>query len=453
MADDDFSLMQAITRRAVERECVDEKMNSYFEGSSRLEQIGIAVPPVLRRFEMVVEWPRTVVMEIDQRLDVRAFVAPGGTEPDRVMQDQWEANDLPAQAPLLHQETMVYGRGFASVLPSGSDSEPPIVRVEPTRQMFAVVDARSRRLDGVLRRYVDWDGTRRRTLYTTDRVYHLVSSKNGWTVDDRDDHGMGIVPVVMFLNNPRPGCFLGRSEMRPIIPLTDAAARSLTNLQVAQEGLAVPSRYIFGVKAVKDQNGHPVPLWEQYYTSFMTHESKDVRAGQFQAADLKNFTETVTHYGQIASSVSGLPVRYFVVTTTNPAAEGAIRADESRLVTNAERKQRSWGDGWGDVMALCSYYATGKKMAGATRVRTLWHDAGTPTTAQRSDSVQKLAAGVPILSREGAWEELGWAPDRIAREKERFDRQDADPYLAHLTAKAAAPDEVRADGAEPAPTG
>ena len=437
LSDDEKALMVRLSTSLSKRAKHDARMDAYYEGRQRLDQIGLAVPPELRRFETVVNWPRAVVDEVARRLDVRGFVMPGEDDASEVLREGWEVNNLDSDAPLLSQETMITGRGFVTVGANEDDEGHPLIRVEPSRQMAATVDARTRQMLGLLRSYKDADRARRRTLMLPNSTVWLRMSTSGWRVEDRDDHGLGRVPAVMFLNRRRPGEWWGESEMTDVIPITDAAARTLTNLQVAQEGLAVPGRYIFGVdpsKMVDAKTGKPVPVWEAYYTALMVHANSDARAGQFTAADLKNFTETVNHYGQLAASVSGLPIRYFVVSTTNPAAEGAIRADESRLVKNAERKQTDWGDGWGWVMGLYVRLRT-NKWPETNRISTLWFDPGTPTFSQRADAVQKLAGGRPLLSRRGAWTELGWSKPRMDTEQAYFDAESEDPYVTALAAK------------------
>lgn len=434
LSDEETAIATRLGSSMAARRKVDARLDAYYEGSRRLEQIGLAVPPELRRFETAVNWPRVVVDEVEHRLDVKALRLPGEAGASAVLREGWESNNLDSESPLLHKEAMILGRGFVSVGTNEEDKNHPLITVEPPRQMVALVDSRTRRMRGAMRQYVDWDKKRRRTLLLPNSTIWLVSGRNGWEIEDRDDHGLGRVPVVMFLNRRRAGEWWGTSEMADTIPLTDAAARALTNLQLAQEGLAVPSRYIFGVdpkKMVDPKTGQSVPVWEAYYTALMAHADKDVKAGQFAAADLKNFTDTVDHYGSLVASTSGLPARYFGNTTVNPAAEGAIRADEARLVKNAERKASDWGDAWGWVMALYERFRTGEWLEG-NRIRAEYHDAGTPTFAQKSDAIQKLHGSGAILSREGSWDELGWSEERKDQERAYFEAEEADPVLERV---------------------
>jgi len=126
----------------------------------------------------------------------------------------------------------------------------------------------------------------------------------------------------------------------------------------------------------------------------------------------------------------------------SPGASAAYK----NLVKNDERKQHDWGDGWGWVMGLYERLRTGEWPV-ANRIKTDWFDAGTPTFAQRADAVQKLAGGRALLSRRGAWTEMGWSKARMDTEQGYFDEEDADPYLNAMAAKDAAVVPMVTDGA------
>ena len=73
----------------------------------------------------------------------------------------------------------------------------------------------------------------------------------------------------------------------------------------------------------------------------------------------------------------------------NPAAEGAIRADESRLVKNVEGMNANDGDAWAWVMALYERFRTGEWLQ-SNEIRTLWENPATPTLSERADAMMKL---------------------------------------------------------------
>lgn len=435
VSDDEKTLMNRILAAMMKRRARDERLSAYYEGSQRVDQLGIAIPPELRRFETVVNWCRVGVDEVERRQDVKTLYLPGETAGSEALQEGWDANNLDSEVPMHLKECLIFGRGFMTVGTNEDDDEHPLITVESPRQMGALVEQRKRRMIASLRDYQDWDGTRRRTLLLPDSTVWLYQESGRWKVEDRDDHELGRPPVVLFLNRRRLGEWWGTSEMADIMPLVDAAVRTLTNLQIAAESHSVPTKYALGV-AMKDfidaRSGKALTTWESYFTSFMASGNKDAKIGQLTASDLKNFHDTVNHYAHLVASVTGLPLRYLGQQAVNPAAEGAIRAEEARFVKNVERKQVAFGDALGWVMALYERIRTGNWPDG-NRIKVEWHDPGTPTFAQKADAIQKLNGGTPVYSREGSWDELGWDEGRKERERAYFEAQNRDPQMEDIS--------------------
>ena len=422
-------LVDDLSRRLFTSYADDQRFDRYYEGSQRLTHIGLAVPPELRKFETVLNWCRTVVDSVSDRMRMKAFYLPGEQQASEALRESWDYNNLDSESIAHHQEMLILGRGFVSVGANEEDPEFPLIQVENPRELVVDIDHRRRRLRAAVRVMPsenDAPGTpSNAVLYLPDSTMRLKRHQGRWVVEDRDDHGLGRVPLVMFLNRRRVGQWTGVSEMVDAIPLVDAAARSLTNLQLAGETHSVPQKYVLGMSKgdFVDADGKPIPAWEAYFNAIWANQNKDAKVGQFAASDLSNFHNTVDHYASKLSGLYGLPARYVGITSVNPAAEGAIRAEEARLILNVEKKAALAGDGWGWVMGLVERFRTGEWVSGS-RIKTDWFDAGTPTYAQRADALTKMYnSGQGILSREGVWEELGWSEARMERERSRFEAE------------------------------
>ena len=426
---DESKLVDDLSRRLFTSYPDDQRFDRYYEGSQRLAHIGLAVPPELRKFETVLNWCRTVVDSVSDRMRMKAFYLPGEDRASEALRESWDYNNLDSESIAHHQEMLILGRGFVSVGANEEDPEFPLIQVENPRELAVDIDHRHRRLRAAVRVMPsenDAPGTpSNAVLYLPDSTMRLKRHQGRWVVEDRDDHGLGRVPLVMFLNRRRVGQWTGVSEMVDAIPLVDAAARSLTNLQLAGETHSVPQKYVLGMSKgdFVDAEGKPIPAWEAYFNAIWANQNKDAKVGQFAASDLSNFHNTVDHYASKLAGLYGLPARYVGITSVNPAAEGAIRAEEARLILNVEKKAALAGDGWGWVMGLVERFRTGEWVSGS-RIKTDWFDAGTPTYAQRADALTKMYnSGQGILSREGVWEELGWSEARMERERSRFEAE------------------------------
>lgn len=400
-----------------------KRMDAYYEGVHRLEQLGLAVPPELGRFVTTVNWPRVTVDSIEQRCDVEGFLLPGSDDLDDELWGIWQANGLDEESQQAHLDALIFGRSYVCV-GSRSEDDPdpdvPLVTVESPDEMIHETDPRTRLLTGALRKTKTTSGptVEYATLYRPDVTIWLErsTSTTGWVERDRDEHQIGRVLVVPLVNRSRTKRRFGVSEMADVISLTDAACRALTNAQVATEVLAVPQRYVLGASPTDfvDQHGEPLTAWETYFGAVWALKNHEARAGQFDAADLANFETIVNHYANLVSGVSGLPTRFYGQYTTNPPTEGSIVADETRLIMNAYRKHRTWGGSWEMVQRLVRRLMDGEWDPALARLETMWRSPETPTQAQQADAVTKLVT-VRVMPVEMAREELGWSKTKRDR--------------------------------------
>lgn len=441
---EDLAVISTLTRELNRKRKRHDELDKAYRGVRQVEMIGMAAPEGLRGFEFPLNWCRVTVDSVENRQDVRAIMRPGVETDDPALREAWNANDMDSQAPLLHRDNLIQGHGFVAVSTNDEDRDHPLITVESSRSMIARVNPAKRRMEAALRLYSDsrrqW-APDRATLYLPDRTMWL-SRENGsaWTIDDVDEHALGRVPVVMSLNRHQAGRWVGESEMADVIGPMDMATRTLMNLQIAMEIAAIPRRWAANV--AKDSfvgpDGKPRDSWSAAMDAVWAVVGKpglEPKFGQFGAADPTGFVKVITMLAEQCSSITGLPVRYFGQNTANPAAEGAIRADEWRLVKNVERKNRDLGDFWGWVLALYERFRTGEWMPASERIAVEWHDPATPTFAQKADAIQKMAGGKPIFSVQGAWDELGWSEARKSREMAYLNEEATDPVLSQVLDK------------------
>lgn len=415
----------------------DELLLRYYQGRQRVEQLGMAIPSEMRRFLVIANWCRTLVDTTDNRQQVRALILPGEEQADPRLREIWDANNLSAHVSMFNRDRMIYGRAFMTVGANEGDPDLPLVRVESPREMVAEIDSRTEKVTAAARFYGVDDVTKawpmHVTLYLPNVTVWVDRSPVGrWVEVDRDEHNLGAIPVVVHLNRRLSGSWLGESQMNDVIPFADAAARSLTNLQFAQEAHGAPRMWMTAVSKgdFVGADGKPVPQVEAYFNAITTLTNKDAKVGQLSAADLKNFETAMNTYGKQASIVTGFPARYFGITSVNPPAEGAIVADEISLVRSVEAQNVQLGMTIGWVGALAYRFATGEWVNG-NRVRTEWHNPATPTLAQREDALMKRRSQ-GVLSRRGYMTELGWSEARIDQELTWLAQEQAgrlDPYL------------------------
>lgn len=432
----EVAVIERMHRNLSTRAYDDLKHLRYREGEARVEHLGMAIPPNMRQFMVFIDWCDILVTGHTDRQAVRSLVLPGEDQTDPQMRAIWDASNMDAKVPQVADDAWTFGRSFWTVGSNEHDSSTPLIRAESPMEMTAIIDPRLERMKVAARFYGSdeaGNSPTHVTLYLPDQTVWVERASGGrWREIDRDQHNLGVVPVVMHLHRSRAGEVVGRSGIKRLIPLVDSVTRAMTNMQFGQEAAGLPRKYMVGVERgdFLDADGNPVPQFEAYFDAIHTLTNKDAKVGQLDAADLKNFETAVNVAAKQAAAMTKMPPDYFGITTTNPAGEGAIRASEARLIRSVESQNTQHGTTLGWVLALALRFSTGEWVKG-NRVKVDWFDPATPTVAQRMDAIAKAkAAG--ILSREGSWDELGWSEARKERERGYFADEAADPVLMAL---------------------
>lgn len=414
-----------------------KKYKGYYSGSPEIQALGMTIPPELLKLKTVINWNRQHVNSIDQRLDIDGFRLAKAAEADEQCWDIWQFNNLDEGSQQCHREALIYGTAYVCIGHNEDDPSMPIITVEPASSMTVEIDPRTRKVTKALRVYsldrLHTEATHA-TLYTDTEVKFFVRSafagggREVWISDPEIqdyDHGLDECPVVPFYNNQPLGEFAGQSEMDDLIPIVDAAARAMTNLQGALELHALPQRYVAGASPEEyvDDQGNPIPAFQVYLGRIWNFSDPETKVGQFQAGDLRQFAEVLNHYAQIASSLTGQPPHFFGLSTDSPPSADAIRSSESRLVKLAERKASAFSEGWEKVMRIALKLAGKKpnsesgddtKDTDTTRLEVIWRNPATPTYEAKADAITKLVQA-KIMPVQIAWEELGYGPEKRAQ--------------------------------------
>jgi hypothetical protein len=426
---------EAWLRRAVFDTWSYDAETTYYEGAVRLASMGWSLPPEMAVLQTVVNWPALAVDALNFRLRENGFRFRGDPNPSEELGDIWVSAKCPAEARLVRNEALVHARGYWTVggpgERAGRGGDIPVIRAESRADLWADVDPRTGDVRAAVRPYrpVELGEREALTVYLPDATHWFEKAAGGWAEVDRQEHRLGVVPVIPMVHGATVRRRGGRTRMANVVSLTDACARSLTNLQGAQELLAVPQRYVLGAKQsdFTSADGTPKTPWEIYLGRFLALGSKDAQMGQLAAADLRNFTEVINLYAKLVAGVSGLPPDYLGYSDANPASADAIYASRERIVTDAEDTQVPLGDGNERLMDVVLRW-TGLD-PDPEPIECIWEDPATPTFAAKADGVTKLyAAG--LIPREAAWDKLGYSPDTQRRYAALLSEDPLERYMA-----------------------
>jgi len=387
-------------------------------------------PEILREIgdrlkQVVLAWPQLAVDSLEERLDVEGFRLPDSAAGDEDLWRIWQENNCDEQSQMGHIDALVMKRAYIAVGTNEADADTPLVTFESPLEVYGDIDPRTRQVRAALRRWCEHQdplvrsSERYATLYLPDRtVYYEASNGNDYTVQDVDEHGLGVVPIVPLVNRGRLSDQRGRSELAPILPLTRAANKAATDMMVASEFVALPLRGFLGASPddLEDQNGNKMTALQAILGRMLMIPDGEGQVKQFEfaAAQLKNFTDVLTQLAQLVASIAGLPPHYLGQTTDNPASADAIRSNEARLVKRAERRQRAFGGAHEAAMRLVRRIQSGDWDPALKRLETIWRDPSTPTVAQGADAALKLYnLPTPIVPLKQTRQRLGFSDATI----------------------------------------
>lgn len=401
---------------------------AYYEAHQEVKDLGIAVPPHLKRTMTAVGWPGLVVDSLDERLDISGIVIPGGDAASIGADVIWAENELDLLYPEAHIESLIQGVAFLRTSVGGEGEPEQLITIESPTNMSGIYDPRRRELSCAASIVRDDEGkVVEATLYRTFMTVHVArgARADAWTVTHREEHDMPRPLVRRLVNRPRGSRQWGRSEItRPIISYTQSAARTLLGAEVSREFYNAPQRWVMGANEedFRDENGQKVSPWKSYMGRILALSADEETGvvpsvGQFPAASPQPYIDLVRMYSQLVAGEAGLPAHYLGFVTDNPASADQIRAVEARHVKRAERRQKAFGAAWrGAILDAITLRDGAAAAQEAALLRVKWNDAATPTKAAAADATLKMVqAGVLPADSDVVLEGLGHDEVDIAR--------------------------------------
>ncbi|MFD8577389.1 phage portal protein [Streptomyces virginiae] len=462
LSEDEQRIITALRSDLLSQRFKLELLDAYFNGEQLVRDLGISIPPQLKTLHTVIGWPRIGVEALEQRLDLEAFRwADGADSAD--LQEIADANDLFDEASLAHLDALTYGREYVTVGSPDASDAPSIITFESPMDMTLAWDARLRMPLAALRECQDkWDyglspEERLVSLYLPNQTVQAVETNSGWVVLDRDEHNLGMVPVLRMANRQRTADRIGRSEITPeVMSITDAACRRLMGIEVAAEFFGAPQRYILGASesAFQDAEGNAKSAWDTYIGRVLALERDEdgnvPTVGAFTAHDPSGQTKIIDLYARIMATQLGLPPHMLGYTSDNPASADAIRSSEGMLVKKAERRIRRFSATYRDMMRLALWVRDGEPPEKSRRIETVWRNPATPTIAAQTDAAVKMVqAGILPAEGDVVLEMAGLTEDqraRVATERRRARGADMVRQLTQLATPAEPDNQDEPDG-------
>lgn len=419
---------------------------AYYEGKKRLDAVGISLPEKARVLELQAPFAKMAVDVLTEILIPDGYRVADDEKTGVVdlLRKVWQSNDMDSQFNLAASEAIAAGVAYWVIAPPDATHEFASIRAVDAKHARVRISFRGELIEGMVIYRRD-DGKVGATYYTPDGVQFWVKGNYGWKSDGsgrEDSWGASIVPM---FNRARINDKYGRSDLRELAGVIDAASRTLTNLQMAQEVAAAPMRVVIGRGADDMIRQYPDKMQAYMGNLMALPEGADVK--QLTGMTLDPFINAYRSYALQLSAMTGIPPSMMGVSSdNNPTSAEALRVAKDRLIARAENKQRQFSDSLEKVGRIVAQ-AHGKSLKGLEALEVVWRDAAAPSTsAQMATALQAQSQGV--IGEETVREFMHLTPEQLRREKARSQEMDAQAGLDMPPAPEIPEDATKEEGEE-----
>ncbi|VEG28036.1 phage portal protein [Actinomyces howellii] len=434
---EDLEEFRAVLRRIGAHGRRNRLRRRYYDGEQAARNIQIAIPAEYEYLMPVLGWPAKTCNVLAARTRLEGFAVPGQAQMDAEAAEALDLNRLRSSVRQATVAALCEGCAFVSVTAGDTaDGEPPaVVSVYSAHDASGTWDRRRHDLSCALTidERSEHGAILAMTFWTrSDRVEVFRDAVSASWQAERLPHGFGRVPVVLIPYQADGGRPFGRSRItRPVMRLTDHAARTLLRTEISAEFFSAPQRYLLGadMEAFEDpQTGELMPAWEAVIGHLLVaprpldendhvSESNPV-AGQFQQASMEPHNAELRQVAAMFAGETSIPLNFLGIVQDNPSSADAIKAAEADLIAVVEDAQADFSGPWAQIALLAVQAARDTTVPpdDMSGLRPVWRDPSTPTKAAQAQSVMGLvAAGVLPATSEVTYEQLGFDSGTIAR--------------------------------------
>ncbi len=406
----------------------------YYEMHQAPRDLGISVPPNLRRLEQVIGWPAKAVDALANRSQFDGYVSTDAAV-DAALASVVASNGLKRRYRKAVKSELKHSCAFLAV--TARDGA-PVIGAYPATAAAALW---SGSLDRIKAGMVVVDRDRRARMgnrptwvnvFTDDAVIALrMEGETRWRAEYLE-HSMGrclMEPMSHEATLERP---FGTSRIsRAVMNITDDAMRASMRSEVSAEFFTSPQKFLLGADkgALGDKS-----KWDAYIGNlFAIGKDKDGDVPQFGQLSQGTMQPHVDYMRSLAARFSGetdVPISELGVVSDNPSSAEAIYAAKEPLVVDAQNLNADNGEALANV-ALMSLavingtdYAT--EAARGLTIQAKFRNPAMPSIVSQSDAMVKMISALPWLAdSDVALEEFGFTDDQIQRLREDRRRSNA----------------------------
>lgn len=321
----------------------------------------------------------------------------------------WQRERMELGSYDTHVEAIKTGCAYLIVWPDVSNKAK--FYLQDSRNCVVIEDEETKEPTFGAKLWKGQDGIVKLTLYYPDRTEKYQTPRkvdNGQEVKAETfvsketlPNPYGVIPMFAFETNPVLG---------DAIPIQDALNKTIADKMVAMEFAAFRQRYVTGFDP--GEKGENVSFKAGVDRLWFVNEQA-AKFGEFGEADLEKFLKVADSYRLEIARVSGTPLHFFSINTSDAISGEALKTLESRFTKKIARLNLNFGSQWGKVMKL-ALSIEGESVP--ENLTPQWEPVETRSEKEKLE-VALLKADLDVPP-EVLWEEIGYTEEDIAKFQE-----------------------------------
>lgn len=351
-----------------------------------------------------------VVTVVAQNMYVDGY-RPAGSDENAEPWKIWQANRMDARQHGIHRSVLTYGAAYSVVMPG--KPVPVITPFSPRRMtalyadpvndewpIFGVEDRLENTKKGPRRVVRVYDDQARYTLVGKPDGSQLQPDVGDWVME----HGLGVCPIVRYVNVQDLDGDGVIGEVEPLIEAQDQLNMTTFNLLMAQLYTAFRQRWVTGMAPPLDSAGNPMEPFKSRVDGLFVAEDADTKFGEFGQTDLKGYLDSRESTIRHIATLSQVPPYHLLGQMVNLSAE-ALAAARDGLDRKTDERESLCGESHEQTLRLAGL-ASGDSVAWEdTAAQVVWRDTSARSLAQTVDALGKLVTMLGVPPQE-LWERV-----------------------------------------------
>lgn len=384
-----------------------------YDDSGEFEQL-------LRR--SITNWCRKVVDIAARRLDVMGVSSSVDEQHAEALWAVWESSNMEGRQRQTYRSALRYGLGYEAVVRHRVTGATVIRALSPRSTVHVDQsddpDAVAFAMHVSTITPVKGAQQTRYTVWTPDEWLEIdPKARKGQRIIDGGEHGLGVVPVVPFRNQPdEDGGWT--SDLAGLTPIQDRINQTIADRLMVQSFGAYQQRLILGWAPPDDpQTGQPTrPLKPMVHRMmYLDQDPARIRVESLTATPLEPFIQATEADIKHMAALSDTPPQELLGQMANLSAE-ALKSAETGLSDKVAERKSFFTDPREDVFRLVALY---EGMTPDPALEVVWRDTDPQSEAQRIDALGKERQMLDV-PREVLWEKAGYSPQQITRMREQL---------------------------------